>query len=71
MIKLMLDAILSLRSGTAEKCGRPTTAWESLMTFMTKFLSATTALALTAGVAFADGHASSPAIIYDLGGNCL
>ena len=38
------------------------------MTLMTKFLSATTALALTAGVAFADGHSSSPAIIYDLGG---
>ena len=38
------------------------------MTVMTKFLSATTALALTAGVAFADGHASTPAIIYDLGG---
>jgi len=38
------------------------------MTLMTKFLSATTALALTAGVAFADGHASNPAIIYDLGG---
>ncbi|AKS45066.1 nucleoside-binding protein [Octadecabacter temperatus] len=34
------------------------------MTLMTKFLSATTALALTAGAAMADG----PAIIYDLGG---
>ncbi len=34
------------------------------MTLMTKFLSATTALALTTGAAMADG----PAIIYDLGG---
>ncbi|SMX39113.1 BMP family lipoprotein [Octadecabacter ascidiaceicola] len=34
------------------------------MTLMTKILSATTALALTAGAAWADG----PAIIYDLGG---
>jgi len=34
------------------------------MTLMTKILSATTALALTAGTAWADG----PAIIYDLGG---
>jgi len=34
------------------------------MSFMTKILSASTALALTAGAAWADG----PAIIYDLGG---
>ncbi|MGJ8610712.1 MAG: BMP family ABC transporter substrate-binding protein [Octadecabacter sp.] len=31
-------------------------------------LGATTALALMAGTAWADGHAASPAIIYDLGG---
>ena len=35
---------------------------------LTKILGATTALALVAGSAFADGHASTPAIIYDLGG---
>lgn len=38
------------------------------MSFMTKILGATTALALVAGAAAADGHGASPAIIYDLGG---
>jgi len=37
------------------------------MTFK-KILGATTALALMAGTAFADGHGATPAIIYDLGG---
>lgn len=37
------------------------------MTFK-KILGATTALALVAGTAFADGHGATPAIIYDLGG---
>ena len=38
------------------------------MSFTKTILSATTALALTAGGAFADAHSASPAIIYDLGG---
>ncbi|WP_439142158.1 BMP family ABC transporter substrate-binding protein, partial [Pseudooctadecabacter sp.] len=38
------------------------------MSLMTKILSASTAMALAAGAAFADGHSAGPAIIYDLGG---
>ncbi|MBT8412370.1 MAG: BMP family ABC transporter substrate-binding protein [Octadecabacter sp.] len=38
------------------------------MSVMTKIFGATTALALVAGTAFADGHGADPAIIYDLGG---
>ncbi|KAG1713668.1 putative lipoprotein YufN [Nymphon striatum] len=55
------------RSGSAVSHAPPTRTWESFMTF-TKILGATTALALVAGTAIADGHGATPAIIYDLGG---
>ena len=38
------------------------------MSLMKTLLGASTAMALAAGAAFADGHSAGPAIIYDLGG---